>query len=197
LSPASAYDEVAVVRSLPPGGRAEREKALARGEVVHRLLQTLPDIAREARDAAARRHLARAAKMFSAEECDRMLEEVRRVLDDPRFAELFVPGSRAELPIVGRITHNGREVAVSGQVDRLAVTADAVLIADYKTNRPAPRDLEKVPAYVAQLALYRAVLERLYPGKAIRAARVWSDVPDLMEVSAVALDRALARVTTP
>ena len=107
------------------------------------------------------------------------------------------PGSRAEVPVVGRFTHNGREIAVSGQVDRLAVTANAVLIADYKTNRPAPRDLEKVPAYVAQLALYRAVLTRLYPGRTIRAALVWTDVPDLMEVSAAALDQALVRLTTP
>ncbi len=55
-------------------------------------------------------------------------------------------------------------VRVSGQVDRLVVTADAVLIADYKSNRPAPRRIEDVPpAYVRQLALYRAVLTRLYP----------------------------------
>jgi ATP-dependent helicase/nuclease subunit A len=185
------------VRAHPPGGRAEREKALARGELVHRLLQALPDLAPDARVEAARRHLVRAAKNFSAEECEQMLEQVRRVLDDARFADLFAPGSRAEVPIVGRLTHNGRDIAVSGQVDRLAVTANAVLIADYKTNRPAPRDLEKIPAYVAQLALYRAVLARLYPGRTIRAALVWTDVPDLMEVSAAALDQALARVTTP
>jgi ATP-dependent helicase/nuclease subunit A len=197
LSPASAYDEAVVVRARPAGGRAEREKALARGELVHRLLQALPDIARDARADAGRRHLARAAKNFGAEECEQLLEQVRCVLDDPRFAELFAPGSRAEVPIVGRFTHNGRDIAVSGQVDRLAVNADAVLIADYKTNRPAPRDLEKVPAYVAQLALYRAVLARLYPGRTIRAALVWTDVPDLVEVSAAALDQALARVTTP
>jgi ATP-dependent helicase/nuclease subunit A len=197
LSPASAYDEAVVVRARPPGGRAEREKALARGELVHRLLQALPDLAPDARVEAARRHLGRAAKNFSAEECEQLLEQVWCVLDDPRFADLFAPGSRAEVPIVGRFTHNGRDIAVSGQVDRLAVTANAVLIADYKTNRPAPRDLEKVPAYVAQLALYRAVLARLYPGRTIRAALVWTDVPDLMEVSAAALDQALARVTTP
>ena len=32
-----------------------------------------------------------------------MIEQVCRVLDDPRFAELFPPGSRAEVPIVGRL----------------------------------------------------------------------------------------------
>jgi ATP-dependent helicase/nuclease subunit A len=86
---------------------------------------------------------------------------------------------------------------VSGQVDRLAVTRESVLIADYKTNRPAPQRLDDVPpAYVTQLALYRAVLLQLYPEKAIRAALVWTDVPDLMEISAASLEAALTAVTS-
>ena len=124
-----------------------------------------------------------------------MVDEIRRLLDDPRFAPLFWPGSRAEVPIVGRL--KGGALAVSGQVDRLAVTGDSVLIADYKTNRPAPRRLADVPPpYVAQLALYRAVLAELYPDKRIRAALVWTDVPDLMEISEASLDAALATVTS-
>ncbi len=105
-----------------------------------------------------------------------------------------MPGSRAEIPIVGRL---GGTLAVSGQVDRLAVTREAVLIADYKSNRPAPRCVADVPeAYVAQLALYRAVLAELYPDKRIRAALVWTDVPDLMEISEQSLDAALATFTS-
>ena len=57
------------------------------------------------------------------------------MLADQRFAALFAPGSRAEISIVGRV--GGRPV--SGQVDRLVVAPDAVVIVDYKTNRPAPR----------------------------------------------------------
>jgi ATP-dependent helicase/nuclease subunit A len=102
------------------------------------------------------------------------------------------------VPIVGRIERGGDTIAVSGQIDRLAVTADSVLIADYKTNRPAPARLADVPpAYVAQLALYRAVLARLFPGKTIRAALVWTEVPDLMDIPGPALDDALARVKPP
>jgi ATP-dependent helicase/nuclease subunit A len=197
LSPSSAYDEEVLVRRSTAGSRAEREKAKARGVLLHRLLQSLPDIPREARADAAGRHLARNCKAFSPEEREAMVEEVGRVLDDARFSELFRPGSRAEVPIVGRLTLDGRTVPVSGLVDRLAVTADSVLIADYKTNRPAPRRPEDVPTYVTQLALYRAVLARLYPGKRVRAALIWTDVPDLMELSATALDAALAGVTSP
>jgi ATP-dependent helicase/nuclease subunit A len=83
-------------------------------------------------------------------------------------------------------------------VDRLAVTPGEVLIADYKTNRPAPRRPQDVPpAYVNQLALYRAVLSRIYPDQRVRAALIWTEVPDLMEISADMLDRALAALTSP
>jgi ATP-dependent helicase/nuclease subunit A len=46
---------------------------------------------------------------------------------------------------------------------------------------------------VRQLALYRAVLQELYPGRPVRAVLVWTDIPDLMELSADALDQAIAQ----
>ena len=125
-----------------------------------------------------------------------MLAQVMAVLADPRFAPLFAPGSRAEVPIIGRIPAAGGPLAVSGQVDRLAVTAEEVLIADYKTNRPAPADVAQVPpGYVRQLALYRALLAKIYPGRPVRAALLWTDVPELMELSAERLDAEIAALT--
>jgi ATP-dependent helicase/nuclease subunit A len=85
-------------------------------------------------------------------------------------------------------------------VDRLVVTPDTILIADYKTNRPAPRSLaetkDKYQSYIKQLSLYRAVLMLLYPGRSIRAALVWTDIPGLAEIPTDALDAALATLTT-
>ncbi len=195
LSPASAYDETTLGRASAAGGGAERDKARTRGVLMHRLLQALPDIPKAARAEAARRHLARAGTAFSAQEREVMCEQIRGLLEDPSFSQLFLAGSRAEVPIVGRL--DGGRLAISGQVDRLVVTDGSVLIADYKTNRPAPRRVEDVPkAYVTQLALYRAVLGRLYPEKIVRAALIWTDVPDLMEISAAGLDAAFAAVTS-
>ncbi|MGZ3289604.1 MAG: 3'-5' exonuclease, partial [Xanthobacteraceae bacterium] len=196
LSPSRAYDEAATpARDTSTGSPEERGKAMARGVLLHRLLQSLPDIPRAARAEAALRYLARAAGDLGAEEQQGLLGQVQRVLADARFSELFLPGSRAEVPIVGRLKDGA--LTVSGQVDRLAVINDAVLISDYKTNRPAPRRFEDVPpAYIRQLALYRAVLAQLYPDKLIRAALLWTDVPDLMEIPASAMDRELAAVTS-
>ena len=56
---------------------------------------------------------------------------------------------------------------VSGQIDRLVVTPGEVLIVDYKTNHAPPTLPAEAPsAYVRQLALYRAVLQKLYPQRA-------------------------------
>jgi ATP-dependent helicase/nuclease subunit A len=179
------------------GSSAERTKALARGTLIHRLLQALPAIAPERRADAALRYLDGAAPAFSEAERAQMAAQATSLLADARFAALFGEGSRAEVPIVGRLAVRGQIVSVSGQVDRLAVTAGSVLIADYKTNRfntnrPPPRRPEDVPeSYVRQLALYRGVLTRLYPDRGVRAALVFTDVPDLMEILPEALDRAL------
>jgi ATP-dependent helicase/nuclease subunit A len=168
-----------------------------RGRLVHRLMQSLPDVPADRRDAAARRYLDRAGAEFTTEERDLLLRQVQAVLGDPRFAPLAAAGSRTEVPIVGRIARpGGTPVLVSGQIDRLAVTGEAVLMADYKTDRPAPRTVAEAPeSYLRQLALYRAVLAALYPDRPVRAALVWTEGPDFMEIPDAVLDAALARVT--
>ena len=192
VTPSSTEDDTA--RPPASGGRGA---ALLRGALVHRLLQSLPDIPTERRRKAAEDYLARAGDKLAAEERAKIAEQVMLVLEDARFYELYGPGSRAEVPIVGRLILGGQEVRVSGQIDRLAVTQTAVLIGDFKTNRPAPRRIEDVPqSYVRQLALYRAVLAKLYPERPLRAALIFTEVPDLMELSGELLDAALARVTS-
>ena len=148
---------------------------------MHRLMQSLPDVPPDRRADAARLFLAR-QKKFDDAEGRSIAQQVQAVLADPRFAALFGPGSRAEVSITGRL--DGHPVA--GQVDRLVVTPDEVLIADYKSNRPPPKSLgealEKYGSYVKQLALYRDVLRRLYPGRPVRAALLWTETPELMEI---------------
>jgi ATP-dependent helicase/nuclease subunit A len=192
ITPSSAEDDDA--RPPAAGGRAA---ALLRGSLVHRLMQSLPDIPAERRRKAAQDYLARAGVKLAAEEREQLTEQVMLVLEDKRFYELYGPGSRAEVPIVGRLILGGETVRVSGQIDRLVVTQASVLIADFKTNRPAPHRFEDVPpSYVRQLALYRAVLAKLYPDKPVHAALIWTEVADFMELSSEALDAALARITS-
>jgi ATP-dependent helicase/nuclease subunit A len=171
-----------------------RAKALKRGTLVHRLLQSLPDIAPERRHEAALSYLARNADGWAEDERRTLAEGAVALIADERFAHAFAPGSQAEVSIVGRLDRPGQPPAlVSGQIDRLVVTEREVLIVDYKTNHAPPKLPAEAPrGYVRQLALYRAVLAKLYPQLPVRAALLWTETPDLMEISAPALDAALA-----
>jgi ATP-dependent helicase/nuclease subunit A len=173
-----------------------RTRALQRGSLVHRLLQSLPELLPERRREAALRHLARNAGDWTDDEREALAAEVLALIEAPGFASLFAPGSRAEVSIVGRLERPGRSPAlVSGQIDRLVVTEREILIVDYKTNHAPPRSAaEAPPAYVRQLALYRAVLAKLYPERPIRAVLLWTETPEMMEISAPALDARLAIV---
>jgi ATP-dependent helicase/nuclease subunit A len=161
---------------------------------VHRLLQSLPDIPSARRIEATEHYLGGAAASgFSVEERIAMARQVFAILDAEEFAAIFAAGSRAEVPIVGRIRRDGGDpLAVAGQVDRLVITGDAVLIADYKTDGAVPQRLDEVPPpYLVQLALYRAVISRIYPDKTVRAALIFTNGPVLLEMPAASMDRAL------
>ncbi len=162
---------------------------------MHRLLQSLPGLAADRRPDAAARYLARNTDGWTDDERAALAARVLALIDDPRFADIFAPGSRAEVPIVGRLRRHGQPVTVSGQIDRLVVTPSAVWIVDFKTNQAPPRHPEAAPeAYLRQLALYRAVLAKLYPDRPVRGVLLWTETPEIMEISADTLDAALARV---
>ncbi len=152
LTPSSVHAGTSPVRRS--GSAESRQAALVRGRLLHRLFQALPDLPPERRQAAGERYLARAGADLPPAERDALLGKVLGVLEDPRFAPLFAPGSRSEVPIVGRIPAAEGLPIVSGQVDRLAVAPNAVLIADYKTDRSAPTRPEDVPESYTRYLLH-------------------------------------------
>ena len=99
------------------------------------------------------------------------------------------------MPVVAEIGEGEIAFEVEGQIDRLVEHGPDLLILDYKTNRPSPERPEDVaPAYIAQLAAYRAALGKLFPGRAIRAALLWTDGPKLMEIPEAMLNAAECRL---
>jgi ATP-dependent helicase/nuclease subunit A len=86
-------------------------------------------------------------------------------------------------------------MVVTGPIERLVVTQAEVLIVDYKTSHAPPQTPGESPAaYVRQLALYRQVLRQVYPDKTVRAALLWTEAPEIMELPPSLLDAELARV---
>jgi ATP-dependent helicase/nuclease subunit A len=171
-----------------------------RGLLVHLLLQSLPELPPPERAAAAQRFLARPLHGLDEAARAEICAETLAVLDDPGLAELWGPDSQAEVPVVGLIPGSspGTEHALSGQIDRLVVTQARVLIVDFKTVRPSPATEDEVaPLYLQQLATYRAALARIYPGRPIDCALLWTDGPNLMPISRGLLDRHLPGRLSP
>src|SRR6266511_3876568 len=122
-------------------------------------------------DATPRAWLDRPGHRLAAGEAEKLTEETLAILDHPELAPLFGPDSRAEVPLTGLVAG----AVVGGLVDRLAVLADRVLIADYKTNRRPPKRLDDTPVmYLRQMAAYRAVLGEIFPDRAVVCALVWT-----------------------
>ena len=186
LSPSTA------ARTDPPAASPlgdDGKRRFQRGIIIHRLLQILPEIAPERRRAAGEAMAERPAWGLDAAARKDVVCETLAVIEDPRFAALFGPGSRPEVPITGMI---GARI-IAGQVDRLAVTGTEVVIIDYKTNRPPAVHAEDVdPAYVFQMAVYRAALAAIYPRHTIRCVLLWTTGPFILELTSTQLDLALS-----
>ena len=177
----------------PIGGPSENR--FKRGLIVHRLLQLLPDLPAADRRAACVAFLARPGHALPADEQQGLADEVMAILESPEFAGLFGPESRAEVPLIGTIEGPGGAEVIAGQVDRLLVLPDEIVVLDYKTSRPPPDSQENVaPAYLRQMAAYRAVLAEIWPNRPIRCGLLWTAVPRLMTLDDSLLDRV--RVAT-
>ncbi|HEV2533619.1 double-strand break repair helicase AddA [Phenylobacterium sp.] len=200
-APAETFGRYASPSDLGEGARVAAPSPLAasgglgrfrRGDLIHKLLQLLPDLPADRRAPGAQALLGRERDLTEAQASE-MAAAALSVLEDPRFAEVFGEGSRAEVAIAGSAAALPAGLKVSGRIDRLVVLPDRVLVADFKTNRPSPATIEAAdPAYLRQMAIYWAVLAEVFPGRRIEAALIWTDGPKLMPVPENLIRQSLA-----
>lgn len=147
-----------------------QEYALRRGTFIHQLLQYLPTIPTNKRR--------KVAEKLKPADID-VPEQIFQLLESPEFAPLFGPHSLAEVPVVGVL--NGQ--VISGQMDRLVVLEDTVLIVDFKTNRRVPNAPDTVPEiYKSQLKTYAALIKNIFPSKMIKTYLLWVQNVSMMEI---------------
>jgi ATP-dependent helicase/nuclease subunit A len=173
-------------------GRTRESERVNEGRLAHALLQMLPDIASEQRPAAAKAYLAAHGGALGVAAREALAAQVLGVIEGPELAPLFGPGSRGEVSLAGVLRRSGRaDAPYSGRLDRLLVTETTALIVDFKLG--AAPSLPS-PAHIAQLAVYRAALQPIYPTPPVRAALVYLDGPTLRLIEASELDAALDAV---
>lgn len=174
LAPSRPDDDEPAVKS-PLGG--DQGWKFRRGNIVHQILDVLPQLPPVEWEKSLAAYLARPALEIPAPEQKNFAREILAVLNHPDFAPIFGEGSQSEVPVVGL---TGAKI-LSGQMDRILVLPQEVLVVDYKTNRPPPKKAEDVPViYLKQMAAYASVMRNIYPNRKIKCALLWTDGPYLM-----------------
>jgi ATP-dependent helicase/nuclease subunit A len=167
----------------------------ARGILLHRLLQSLPELASDEREAAARRYLAQAAPSLSGDLRAQLAREALGVIAHPDCAEIFGPDSRAEPELIAHIGEGLDAIEIPARLDRLVVTKDSVIFADFKSDAAVPASLAKIPKhYVTQLASYRTALAQAFPGRHMRALLIFTAGPRVFEIPEESLESAWQRL---
>ncbi|MEM7499407.1 MAG: double-strand break repair helicase AddA [Pseudomonadota bacterium] len=175
--------------------RRDREAARRHGVAVHRLLEHLPALPAAERDTAAARVLAGLGLDPTAAAA---LREAQGVLKAPFAAEIFGPGSYAEVSLGGTLAPMEEPTGAStpplflGRIDRLIVSRERVLAVDFKTDAAVPPAGTPPGGYLAQLGAYAAGLARLYPNRSIALAILWTALPRLDPIPRAAAAEAFA-----
>ncbi len=171
--------------ALPGETTLTEAETLARGDAIHRLLETL-------RDHPPSDWPAHAAELLP-DRADRaeLLAEAAAVLTAPELAHLFGPDSLAEVDVTADLPGLGR---ILGRIDRLVIAPDHVLALDFKSNRALPARPDDVPdAILRQMGAYQAALTAIWPDRRVETAILWTREARLMPLPASLTAAALAR----
>ena len=72
---------------------------------------------------------------------------------------------------------------ISGQIDRLMIEENQIIVVDFKTNRNPAKTLAEVPnVYRSQLGAYKALLQKIYPQKNIKTFILWTNNANMMQI---------------
>ena len=166
----------------------DEDAALARGHLLHLLLENLPTAARADWPAMA------SAIITDPADCAILLAEASAVLGSPALAHVFAPGTMAEVPLTAEL--GGRRL--SGAIDRLIITPTYILAVDYKSNHTIPINASAVPeGLLRQMGAYAHALAQIYPQHQIDTAILWTTTAHLMPLDRDIVREALLRATIP
>ena len=191
LAPSALGEDHSADPPLPPGMGGD---AARRGTLIHKLLERLPEVAPEAREAAAIRWLARSAADLADSAREEMVRAALGVLAVADWTDLFGPDALAEVPIAATVG----ERVIAGTIDRLVVTPERIRLIDFKTARRPPATLAQVPdAILRQMGAYAAALEQVWPGRPVEAALLYTHAPTLIAIPPDVLARHKPAFTAP
>lgn len=148
-----------------------------RGRLIHQLLQYLPDCSADKRYQIAQSWLTQFKNKYTYHEIEKIIHQVMNIMNVPELKSLFDNQSLSEQPLTGVV--NG--VVVMGQIDRMRILSDKILLCDFKSGRKIPKTVDQVPLiYLKQMAAYWILLKEIYPAHIIKPFIIWTDEAKVM-----------------
>jgi ATP-dependent helicase/nuclease subunit A len=175
----------------------DAEQAIARGRLIHLLLEHLPSVAADGRVSHAKALLALAEDTGEAGDLTEVITDAIRIIDTPSLAPIFAPGTLAEVDLTANISALGN-LRLHGTIDRLIITPNRVLAVDFKTNRIVPPSPTEIPeGLLRQMGAYHAMLSQIYADRPIDLAILWTATATMMPIPPDIVIAALQRSTVP
>jgi ATP-dependent helicase/nuclease subunit A len=185
ILPGWISQEVPPVPVLTPAPARKRAEArVARGILIHRILQNLADLPEAERGT----HIDFAVRRAGHDAA--LAAQLRALIAEPVMAALLSADGHSEASLIAPGPDGRPE---RRRLDRLVMTAEGLLVADYKTDRQVPAGPDGCnPDYLLQLATYRDALRLAEPGRPMRFCLVYTEAPKLIMVPDDLLDRMAA-----
>ena len=184
VTPSSARGHVAPVLALDSLAEQVRDADAARQEgiALHALLQHLGRV-----EPALRADIVPKALLVllpgAPDSHARVGNKALSILARPELAAVFGTHSRAEVPFLINAKRDGEDIRLAGRIDRLLIDDSGVTVVDYKSDTSVPGGPGDVPGnYLTQLGLYALVAGQLFPGRAVHAAILWTQLESLMNL---------------
>jgi ATP-dependent helicase/nuclease subunit A len=173
---------------------ADQDAALARGSLIHLLLEHLPLIAPTQRESHARTLIQLSPDAALAGDPAPLIADAVAIVADPTFAPIFAADTLAEVDL----TAPWGPHRLTGTIDRLIVRPTRVTAIDFKTNRLVPDKPEDTPlGILRQMGAYAAMLSVIWPDRTIDSAILWTARPVLMPLPTPLIMAALQETPFP
>lgn len=171
FSPSRLMDqELTLYQSRDSGARS-------RGVTLHRWLEcaTQMSSADNRRD-----YLERLTPDWSEEARAEALAEMERLLATSELGWIWQERGYNEVSITGTVEIAGVRERFHGQIDRLVMRGNQIVILDYKTAVHPPASVADTPlAYLLQMKAYQQLFANKYSNKEVRCALLWTTLPRL------------------
>ncbi|MEM6602931.1 MAG: double-strand break repair helicase AddA [Pseudomonadota bacterium] len=166
--------------------------AQKRGTIIHNILEIIPHIAPEKRETLIEKKLLShmASGALSEDDTHKTTTEIMALIENPEMMLLLSSDGFSEVPITGQIMSLGG-ISISGQVDRMIITEETIIIADYKSDQALTETSPVKQNYVLQMAFYYYALKELYPDKKIETYIIGTAHSILRKISDVEIKIAI------